>query len=97
MPANKGKIDGGDICEGNKGMRDDREMLEKSCFLRDSQGRFPGGSGRQVEEDEGAETKGSTHFEVLVWSNNDQLPTGFVAFCWNSLINCCRQLCKRPS
>lgn len=54
MPTNKGKIDGGDICEGNKGMRDDREMLEKSCFLRDSQGRFPGGSGRQVEEDEGA-------------------------------------------
>lgn len=51
----------------------------------------------QEKEDEGTETKGSTHFEVLVWSNNDQLPTGFGAFCWNSLINCCWQLCKRPS
>lgn len=39
--------------ETNNGMRDGREMLEKSCFLRGSQGRFPGGSDHQVEEDEG--------------------------------------------
>lgn len=67
MPTNKGKIDGGDICEGNKGMRDDREMLEKSCFLRGSQGRFPGGSGRQVEEDEGAATWKREEKGVQAW------------------------------
>lgn len=44
------------------------------------------GTAREKEE-ERAETKGSTHFEVLVCSNNDQLPTGFGAFCWTSLIN----------
>lgn len=44
------------------------------------------GTAREKEE-ERAETKGSTHFEVLVWSNSDQSPTGFGAFCWTSLIN----------
>lgn len=41
------------VKEAKNGMRDGRGMLEKSCFLRGSQGRFPGGSDHQVEEEEG--------------------------------------------